>query len=338
MSDLQTHAGVDGQQAGCLRASHFRRASAEHVDLTAGQSVPTPAITLSIRLQQPSGWQADLVALLLDDQGQVSADADFVFYNAARHPSGAVTLDGPLLSVDLSAIPPTAERVVIAADRDGGGNLDGVAVSVEGAEPVTFLPAGLSGLPTAVLLEVFRRGDGWRVRAVGQGWASGLAGLARDYGVNVEPEGGGDGAAPPQPGAPAVPSPNNAPLEARDAAVDHISGLRRALQQARCRPVHGRRQQQRGQRPWRVLQRDPEARTPPGRRGLARRAVLPPHTLPLVHPLQHPPPPLLVRTTAPEHLRGAVRDCRPASRLTTKCMSAIKGQGPRSWPSLRSRA
>ena len=34
--------------------------------------------------------------------------------------------------------------------------------------------------------ELYLRNGNWRLRAVGQGWADGLAGLARDYGVNVD--------------------------------------------------------------------------------------------------------------------------------------------------------
>ncbi|MFD3729604.1 TerD family protein [Streptomyces sp. NPDC058671] len=44
------------------------------------------------------------------------------------------------------------------------------------------------GETVVVLAEVYRRGDGWKIRAVGQGYASGLAGLATDYGVDVDPE------------------------------------------------------------------------------------------------------------------------------------------------------
>lgn len=64
----------------------------ERVDLTAGQNVPVPAAAFEVRLQQPGQGLVDLVALLLNDQGQVSADVDFVFYNAPRHPSGAAKL------------------------------------------------------------------------------------------------------------------------------------------------------------------------------------------------------------------------------------------------------
>ncbi len=210
------------------------------MDLTAGQNVPLPADSLSLRLFQPPDWQADLVALLLDAQGQVSADADFIFYNAARHPSGAVALDGPLLRVNLEAIPPTVERIVVAADRGVSGDLDGVAIALEGGEPLTFRPPGLSGLSTVVLLEVYRRGEAWRLRAVGQGWSSGLAGLARDYGVNVEAPGEGDGGSPPLPDPPAASHHSSTehrlePLTARrDALLEELAGLEQKVSAARA--------------------------------------------------------------------------------------------------------
>ena len=143
---------------------------------------------MNVRLQQPGHAQVDLVALLLDDRGQVRADADFVFYNAPRHPSGGVTLTEQALSLDLRLVPAGVERIIVAANSDGEGQLDDLTVLVESDEKLTFAPSSLAGLPTAVLLEVYRRGGGWRVRAVGQGWAAGLAGLAREYGVNVDAE------------------------------------------------------------------------------------------------------------------------------------------------------
>jgi hypothetical protein len=49
-------------------------------------------------------------------------------------------------------------------------------------------PDFTSGETVLVLAQLYRRGDSWKVRAVGQGYASGLAGLATDYGVDVDPE------------------------------------------------------------------------------------------------------------------------------------------------------
>jgi len=203
------------------------------VDLTAGQNVPIAA-TVSVRLQQPGPAQVDLVALLLDDRGRVSADADFVFYNAPRHPSGGVALADQELSLDLRLLPAVVERVVIAANSDGEGQLEGLTVSVVSDEELTFIPLSLAGLATAVLLEVYRRGGGWRVRAVGQGWAAGLAGLAREYGVNIDAERD-------QPETPRAPEPDLAPVQSelerliqrRDALVQEVATLDRQVREAR---------------------------------------------------------------------------------------------------------
>ncbi len=204
------------------------------MDLTAGQNVPLVAAAPTVRLQSPERAQVDLVALLLDHQGQVSADADFVFYNAPRHPSGGVTLVGQALSLGLSLLPAVVERVVVAADSGANGHLGDLTVLVTGDEELTFTPSGIAGLPTAVLLEVYRRGGGWRVRAVGQGWAAGLAGLARDYGVTVDAE-------PDHSGTSRAPEPDLAPVQSemqrltqrRDELVQAVAALDRQVQEAR---------------------------------------------------------------------------------------------------------
>src|SRR6478609_7028658 len=159
------------------------------MDLKAGQNVAVNATgAINVRVERTRQTQVDLIALLLDDRGQVRADADFVFYNAPRHPSGGVTLTEQGLNLDLRLVPAVVERVLVAANSDAEGQFDGLTVLVESDEKFKFAPLSLAGLPTAVLLEVYRRGGGWRVRAVGQGWAAGLAGLAREYGVNVDAE------------------------------------------------------------------------------------------------------------------------------------------------------
>ncbi|WP_420119927.1 DUF4041 domain-containing protein [Nakamurella sp.] len=207
------------------------------MDLIAGQNVPLVGGAVNVRLRHPGRASVDIVALLLDERGQVKGDADFVFYNAPRHPSGSVTLTEAGLSLDLRLVPAAVERVIVAANSDGGSNLDLLTVSVESGEKLTFAPASLSGLPTAVLVEIYRRGGAWRVRAVGQGWAAGLAGLAREYGVNVDAE-------PEQPAAPSVPTmpePDLAPVRSelerlarrRDALREEVDALERQAREAR---------------------------------------------------------------------------------------------------------
>ena len=204
------------------------------MDLTAGQNVPVAAAAMNVRVQGTGQTEVDLIALLLNDRGQVGSDADFVFYNAPRHPSGAVTLAEHGLSLDLRLVPALVERVLVAANSDGEGHLDGLRVLVESDEGLGFAPLSLAGLPTAVLLEFYRRGGGWRVRAVGQGWAAGLAGLAREYGVNVDAE-------PDRPAAPGSLESDLAPVQSelerlvrrRDVLIQEVAALDRRVREAR---------------------------------------------------------------------------------------------------------
>ncbi|WP_369070496.1 TerD family protein [Kineococcus terrestris] len=165
------------------------------------------------------GWDAgpgvpavDTSALLLTAAGKVRSDDDFVFYNQPRHPSGAVErLADGAVAVDLPRVEAQVERVVLAASADGGtfGQVPGLHLRVldaTGAELARFDVPGAGAETAFVAGELYRRGDGWKLRAVGQGYDSGLAGLATDFGISVDDDGG----APPEP-APA-PAPARTPL------------------------------------------------------------------------------------------------------------------------------
>ncbi len=159
----------------------------------------------------------DASALLLTADGKVRDDADFVFYGAREHASGAVSYlgkHGPIpggatdaVSVNLAALPDGIEKVVITASTDRGtfGQLRELELTltdnVTGAELVRFTNMGVSTEAALVAGELYQRAGAWKFRAVGQGWASGLAGLATDYGINVD-----DAPAEPAPAAP-VPAP-----------------------------------------------------------------------------------------------------------------------------------
>ncbi|MFJ6215924.1 TerD family protein [Streptomyces sp. NPDC092296] len=186
-----------------------------------GANVPVEVAAVRVVL----GWRpgagvpdADASALLLAG-GKVRTDADFVFYNQPRDASGAVrhegkqtTADGvaDTLAVDLAAVEPAVETVVLAASSDGGpfGGLPGLYLSVRdaagGAELARFEDPGATTETAFVLGELYRRGGGWKFRAVGQGYDSGLAGLATDYGIQVEEE---PAPSPPAPQAPPPPLP-----------------------------------------------------------------------------------------------------------------------------------
>ncbi|MFG3138922.1 VWA domain-containing protein [Streptomyces sp. NPDC048211] len=140
----------------------------------------------------------DASALLLTSSGRVRSDGDFVFYNQPQHASGAVRHLGKqagadTLDVGLTALGRDIERVALCASVDGGtfGQVPGLHLRLfdasSGAELARFDMA--AGSETAYVSgELYRRDGGWKFRAVGQGYADGLAGLATDFGISVDAE------------------------------------------------------------------------------------------------------------------------------------------------------
>ncbi|WP_406142465.1 TerD family protein [Streptomyces sp. NBC_01089] len=144
---------------------------------------------------------ADVSVLLLDADGKVRSDADFFFYNNPAAPDGSVQLLGKTptadgsedrISLDLSEIPSAVERVVVTASRYGGapfGELDGLRVTIADRTGEALLGFSIAdaGAETAFIFgELYRRNGEWKFRAVGQGYESGLAGLATDFGIDVD--------------------------------------------------------------------------------------------------------------------------------------------------------
>ncbi|WHM40016.1 TerD family protein [Streptomyces sp. BPTC-684] len=170
-----------------------------------GSNVPVPAPTVRVELAWRSGPgvpDADASALLIASAtGKVRSDADFVFYNQPAHASGAVRHEGKrssaegvtdTLFVDLARVEPDVERVVLAASADGGtfGRVPGLSIRVldaaSSAELARF-DSGDATVETAFILgELYRRQGAWKFRAVGQGYDSGLEGLATDFGITVD--------------------------------------------------------------------------------------------------------------------------------------------------------
>ncbi|MFD3559498.1 TerD family protein [Streptomyces sp. NPDC058686] len=182
--------------------------------------VPAPAVRIELGWRSGAGVpDADASALLLVS-GKVRSDADFVFYNQPAHASGAVRYEGKqsadgqvtdTISVDLARVEPAIENVVLAASSDGGtfGQVPGLYIrvldAVSGAEIARYDSADASVETAFVLGELYRRQGAWKFRAVGQGYGSGLAGLATDYGITVdEPQTSAPTPAPASPPAPVV--------------------------------------------------------------------------------------------------------------------------------------
>ncbi|WP_257206253.1 TerD family protein [Rhodococcus erythropolis] len=167
----------------------------EVVDLPAAQS--SWSINVAWRAENVGDeFDVDVVAFLLDGTNKVDSDQDFVFYNNTVDEDGAVELsvDGDSeqsVRADLDSLPAECQRVVIAAAVDGDktfGDLGAVSVSIDGPDGTfaTFVLDLGTVERTMVLAEIYRRGNVWRLRAVGQGHNHGLGAMAVGYGVEVD--------------------------------------------------------------------------------------------------------------------------------------------------------
>ncbi|GAB2935836.1 hypothetical protein GCM10027047_35660 [Rhodococcus aerolatus] len=162
--------------------------------MSKGANSATASLSLRLAMSTSSGNPLDVSALLLNSSGRVGGDEDMVFYNQPCHPSGAVSFDGGILIAALNRVPTTVDRIVLLASADGrpfgqlGTTTLVVSDAASGAELMQFTADQL-GSETAVLMgELYRRGEDWKFRAVGQGWASGLGGVATEFGVTVDEE------------------------------------------------------------------------------------------------------------------------------------------------------
>lgn len=166
----------------------------------------------------PGVPDVDASALLLQATGSVASDADFVFYNQPQHPSGGVRLIGKVagppaadqIDIDFGRLPAGTERVVLAASATGGtfGQVPGLELmlsDVATGAVIAEFAMGADAETAFVCAELYRRNDAWKFRAIGQGYASGLAGLANDFGIHT---GDTPAAVPPPPPPPAAAAPS----------------------------------------------------------------------------------------------------------------------------------
>lgn len=206
----------------------------------ANVAVAAPSVRVELGWRSAPGTpDVDASALLLK-AGKVRSDADFVFYNQPSHASGAVRHDGKgtgpggvtdTVSVDLTRVEADIERIVVAASADGGpfGRVPGLYVRVldaaTGAEIARYDSQDATVETAFVLGELYRRQGAWKFRSVGQGYSSGLEGLATDFGISVDEPQQTARPAPVAPAPPAYtpPAPPAAPAPSAAAAPVRLS-------------------------------------------------------------------------------------------------------------------
>jgi stress response protein SCP2 len=172
-----------------------------------GSNVPLAATTVRAVLRWSPGQGVPVVdasALLLGPDGRVRSDEDFVFYNQPRHPSGKVWLlgkkrvaEGPTdtIQTDLAGVESDVSRILLVASADDVtfDRVQGLRILLYDAtladgEPLAhFDIKPETGEETALICgELYRRGEGWKFRALGEGYSNGLQGLATDFGIAVD--------------------------------------------------------------------------------------------------------------------------------------------------------
>ncbi|MGC4935142.1 TerD family protein [Gordonia sp. DT30] len=178
-----------------------------------------PAPQLDIRISATPGESlraVDASVLVLGSGGNVQSADDLVFYNQPNALDGAVRLVGDdgtgdnedgsddlggRLQIDVARLPDPIDRLIVAASADSESGEDfGLVKSLEmtvslgsgESDESAYLRSELDGFTderALIVAELYRHESGWKFRAVGQGYAGGLAALVTDFGVEVDDPG-----------------------------------------------------------------------------------------------------------------------------------------------------
>ena len=189
------------------------------VSLTKGGNVSltkqAPGLTAVIvglgwepRTTAGADFDLDASALMLNSSGKIISDNHFIFFNNLKSPDGSVEHTGDNLTgdgegddeqikVNLAAVPPECDKInfpvsIYEAETRGQnfGQVRNAFIRVvnqaDGAELTRYDLSEDASTETAMVFgELYRNGAEWKFRAIGQGYASGLRGIATDFGVNV---------------------------------------------------------------------------------------------------------------------------------------------------------
>ena len=175
-----------------------------------GLSAVLVGLGWDVRTTTGTDFDLDASALLLDASGKVLSDQHFVFYNNLKSPEGSVehmgdelvggtgAEDDEVVKVNLTQVPPQVDKIVFPvsiydaeARLQNFGQVRNAYIRVlnqaDGAELARYdLSEDASNETAMIFGELYRYNNEWKFRAVGQGYASGLRGIALDFGVNVQ--------------------------------------------------------------------------------------------------------------------------------------------------------
>ncbi|MEV7026043.1 TerD family protein [Kitasatospora sp. NPDC093558] len=161
-----------------------------------------------VRTTTGTDFDLDASALLCNDLGKVASDGHFVFFNNLRSPDGSVEHTGDnrtgegegddeAIKVNLNTVPADVQKIVFPVSiydaetrSQSFGQVRNAFIRVvnqaDNKELARYDLSEDASTETAMVFgELYRAGGEWKFRAIGQGYASGLRGIAQDFGVNV---------------------------------------------------------------------------------------------------------------------------------------------------------
>jgi len=173
-----------------------------------GLTAVTVGLGWDVRTTTGTDFDLDASALLVDAAGKVLSDQHFIFFNNLKSPDGSVEHTGDNLTgegegddeqikVSLSTVPAEGDKIVFPVSiheaeslQQSFGQVRNAFIRVvnqaDGVELARYDLSEDASTETAMVFgELYRNGAEWKFRAVGQGYASGLRGIAQDFGVNV---------------------------------------------------------------------------------------------------------------------------------------------------------
>ncbi|MDX3849664.1 TerD family protein [Streptomyces sp. AK02-01A] len=168
----------------------------------------TVGLGWDVRTTTGSDFDLDASALLTNSEGKVAIDGNFIFFNNLKSPDGSVEHTGDNLTgagegddeaikVNLAAVPADVEKIVFPVSiyeaesrQQSFGQVRNAFIRVvnqaDNNELARYDLSEDASTETAMVFgELYRNGAEWKFRAIGQGYASGLRGIAQDFGVNV---------------------------------------------------------------------------------------------------------------------------------------------------------
>jgi tellurium resistance protein TerD len=160
------------------------------------------------RTTSGADFDLDASALMLGTSGKILSDQHFVFFNNLTSPDGSVQHlgdnrtgegegDDEQVKVHLAEAPQEVDKIAFAvsiyeaeANQQSFGQVRNAFIRVvneDGGQEITRydLSEDASTETAMIFGELYRNGAEWKFRAVGQGYSTGLRGIAQDYGVNV---------------------------------------------------------------------------------------------------------------------------------------------------------